>query len=658
MSVKILVVDDEVLLQSLMQQRFRYRIQKGEYIFRFALSGRQALAIAREEPDIAVALLDINMPEMDGLALLEKLSEALPTARSVMVSAYGDLTNIRKAMNRGAFDFVMKPIDFQDLEATIDKTALHVGQLREAIRLQSVAEIKARFFDNITHEFRTPLSLIIAPVDLMLQSQQYDAATKQSLDLIRRNAWGLLGLINQLLDLARLETDQFEVYKTNGDAISFLKNLIETIRPLAEHKQIIISFLSGYQAYDTAFDAEKWEKIVMNLLSNAIKFTSKNGSILVECAIEPDAIQVMVSDTGVGIPAEHLPYIFDRFYQVDRSLNRKYPGSGIGLSLAYELTRVLGGSLSVESDPGTGTKFILKLPLYEPVENELIEEITNQFSVTDFGTPLLVHNQESKRTDNRPLLLIIDDHQELRTFISGALADDYQILQAADGQEGLEITQRELPDIVISDVMMPGLDGYQYTRNLKTNPVTDHIAVILLTAKSTQDNKLEGLILGADDYILKPFDISELKLRLQNITQRQLRLREHYYYQFNTEMLAGQKVGEESNSQPMESKFVSKLYNTIELHLDDPQLGPEMLADEVAMSIRTLTRKLNALAGISPARLIRTYRLRRATEMLRNGCSVAEAAFGVGYDNPSYFATAFKDQYQQTPSEYLRGNQG
>ena len=668
MSTKILVVDDEVVLQPLMQQRFRHKIQAGHYVFRFTTSGQKALDALKEDPDVDVILLDINMPDIDGLTLLGKLPELVPTSRAVMVSAYGDMKNVRTAMNRGAFDFVMKPIDFQDLEATIEKTALHIGQLRESIRIKAVADLKARFFDNITHEFRTPLSLIIAPVDTLLQNPQQDEQTRRSLTTIRRNAHQLLYLINQLLDLARLEADSLPIHESGGNVVAFVAQLVESFRSIADQKTLALTYSANVLEKEALFDADKWEKILTNLLSNAVKFTSPKGQITIACQVESTMVKLRVSDTGIGIPAHHLPHIFDRFYQVDTSLNRAYEGSGIGLALAYELTKWLGGSLSVESVPDAGTTFRVELPLKslyrtgktKPTTETLMTMVEPERWLSE---PVLA--SETPIDSTKPLVLLVEDNAELLYFMVESLSNQYRILTASNGRDGLYIAQHELPEVVVSDVMMPvqtgpAMDGYQLTRQLKTNPTTDHIAVMLLTARAGVVSRREGLSEGADDYLTKPFDLDELRLRLNNLITRQQKLREYYQRQLSSLPASGApNPATEEVAKPVQDAFLTRLNHIIEAHLDDSTFRAESLADEVAMSIRTLTRKLTTLAGISPARMIRTYRLRRATDLLRAGHPVSETAYLVGFEHPANFATAFKEVYQQTPSEFiLLGSQG
>ncbi|GAA4405185.1 hypothetical protein GCM10023187_23360 [Nibrella viscosa] len=644
MPTSILVVDDETPLESLMRQRFRHKIEDGTYTFRFAFSGKEALAAIEADAAIDVVLLDINMPDMSGLTLLNHLAEQLPTSRAVMVSAYGDMNNIRTAMNRGAFDFVTKPINYKDLELTIEKTARHVAQLREAVRVKAVADLKARFFDNITHEFRTPLTLIIAPTESLLQKHRSDEHSRRSLTTIRRNAHNLLHLINQLLDLARLEADSLPVTESRVNVLTFVRHMVDSFQEVARQKTIQLDLDTDGTAPDMAFDVDKWQKILANLLSNALKFTPPGGRVTLSLQTTPATVRIAVSDTGIGIAAEHLPHIFDRFYQVDSSLIRTYEGSGIGLALTHELTQLLGGQLTVSSRPGMGTTFTIELPARPASAHEPAADL--RLSALE-SVPVLSQPEALPPTGDSelPLLLLVEDNAELLAFLAESLAGSFRVLTAPNGEEGLALAQRELPDIVVSDVMMPLMTGYQLTKALKTNPVTNHIAVVLLTARTTPENRHEGLSQGADDYLSKPFDLDELRLRLRNIIAHQQALRDYYSQQLGNPTVV-------SPTAPADA-FLQTLYSFMEQHLDNSDLRAELLADEVAMSPRSLARKLNTLLGVSPARLIRQYRLLRATEMLRAGRPITETAYLVGFEHPANFTTAFKEIYHLTPSEFV-----
>jgi signal transduction histidine kinase/AraC-like DNA-binding protein len=656
MATKILVVDDEEDVADLLGQRFRHKIKDGTYDFRFAESGQQALTLMQNEPDFDVLLLDINMPDINGLTLLSRLPELMPLSRAVIVSAYGDMDNIRTAMNRGAFDFVCKPINFLDLDATIEKTAQHVQQLREAAQVKMMAELKTHFFDNITHEFRTPLTLILAPVAGLLQLPDLPESLRPDLLTVERNARQLLYLINQLLELARLEAGQLRVAVQPGPLSDYLQELVAGFQALARQRGITLTFdaqLPGTWLYD----AEKVAHIAYNLLANALKFMpplagepapDARRQVTVHLSGSPELVRLAVADTGVGISAANLPRIFDRFYQAAPGATQLPVGSGIGLALVRELTTLMGGQVSVQSSttPPTGTTFVVELPLQPALPSE--PATLGTASPDWLPVPIPVPpapDLPSGHAPDSPLIMLIEDNEELRTYLARQLAPMYRVLAAANGAEGWQLIQQELPDVVVSDVMMPELDGYELTYRIKNTPATDHVAVVLLTAQGTHSQRLTGLRQGADEYLTKPFHLEELVLRLHNILVRQQRLRTLY----------GQQLSRPELSQPTETVqngWLRSLYEVLEKHLDDPELNVERLADQLAMSRKTLLRKVQALTHLAPSELIQQYRLRKAADLLRAGHSVADTAYAVGFNTPAYFGQCFKDLYQLTPSEF------
>jgi len=655
----ILVVDDEIDLEPLLVNWFRRKIRQNEYAFHFATSGEAALAVLNSEPAIDLVLLDINMPGMDGLTLLEKLPVVNPLLRAVMVSAYSDMANIRTAMNRGAFDFVCKPIAFTDLELTIEKTAKHVRQLRESQQLRVIDELKTRFFDNITHEFRTPLTLILAPAQQLLQRFNDSVELQHGLGMIERNAHQLLRLINQLLDLAKLESGNLPLSMRAGDLGTFVGDIVRAFELVAREKNLTLRYENELVDF-YSFDADKMEQIVYNLLSNALKFT-RVGQVMVRITTTIAGIRLVVADTGIGIVPEKLPYIFNRFYQVYQpSVNglpfeHAYPGTGIGLALVKELAELLGGSVTVSSVWGgveAGTTFIVDLPLPR-AEAEAISEWPTRLlgAVSDAVVSVKQGHTEQTSADlnpDKPLILVVEDNAELNAFIAGELADTYRVMTAADGSGGWKLALAELPDLVISDVMMPGMTGYQLTRQLKTDPATEHIAVVLLTAKTAHTSLIEGLEHGADEYIGKPFHVDELRLRIHNILARQQALRAHFSAQLTH---PDEPIRSETNSDP----FINNLYTHLEAHLDDSQFRVGELAEAIGMSRRTLHRKLTSLTGLNVSDLIRHYRLKRSRDLLQQGHNVSETAYMVGYESASHFSTTFKELFGMTPTDYMLG---
>ena len=520
---------------------------------------------------------------------------------------------------------------------------------REAEQFKAVDELKTRFFSNITHEFRTPLSLIMSPVEKLLQENRFDPPTHQTLALVQRNANQLLRLINQLLDLSKLEANHMAVSLMQGEITEFVDYQIEPFRQMADQKEITLTYTATGSAREYLFDADKWEKILTNLFSNALKFTDSGGQIAVTLHLHQATATIRIADSGIGISPENLPHIFDRFYQADTSHTRSYEGTGIGLALVKELIDLIGGTISVASQPGMGSTFILILPVVPASATANVPRVIlpNRQSVT--VSPLHTTDlPDTQPIDDQqiPLILIVEDNAELRTFLAGELAITYRILQAADGEEGWHLTQTELPDMVISDVMMPRMDGYELTHLIKNHPDTDHITVIILSAKAAYTSRIEGLQEGADEYVSKPFHLDELHLRVRNQMARQQKLRDHYRQQFA-------QPNTLSPIHSVEDMFLRRVYELLETNLSDPLLTVDWLADELAMSRKTLYRKIHSLLQLNPHELIRQYRLRKAADLLRAGHSASQTAYLTGFKTPSYFTMVFKEFYQKTPTEFV-----
>lgn len=531
---------------------------------------------------------------------------------------------------------------------------------QQADQLRKLDQAKSRFVNNLTHEFRTPLSLILSPVAKLLEEKRYDGAL---LTLVHHSADRLLRLINQLLDLAKLEGNFMLVSLMQGDLAEFVHQIVTLFQRSAEQKGILLRYsLDRLSQGEYAFDADKWDKILTNLLANAIKFTPRGGQVTLTLSPvwtsgEMTQVAFRLVDTGIGIPFEQQPYVFDRFYQVDSSSTRAYEGTGIGLALVYELVDLLGGTITLKSDVNLGTTFYWTLPL-EPVSTTVklphIRWSAPDSSELKQGVPLGVTPviNRSITRQSIPRLLIVEDNTELRAFLVGELSGAYQVVQAEDGQAGWALTQTELPDIVITDLMMPRMDGYQLTQLIKANADTNHIAVVMLTAKTAQQSRLEGLQQGADDYLAKPFSVAELQVRLANLITRQQKLGAYYRQQFaltEKDFSAVLEVVPE----PIQDPFLSRIYGLLEQHLDDPSIGVDWLADQLAMNRKTLYRKVQSLIQLSPTDLIRRYRLRKAAELLGLGNNVSETADLVGFNSPSHFTLVFKEFYQQTPTEFI-----
>ncbi|WP_164851327.1 ATP-binding protein [Larkinella soli] len=526
-------------------------------------------------------------------------------------------------------------------------------------------EVRSEFLSTISHEIRTPLSLIILPVEQLLQAASSGpsiatAQLRKTLPAVLRNARHLLQLINQLLDLSKLEAGRMNVSETKGDIGVFIGELVESFRLVAEGKGVELIFEAGVCPDEVVFDSDKLEKITYNLLSNALKFTPPGGTVRagLQCeASDADSTQLrlVIADTGTGIPPDKLPFIFDRFYQVDNSLTRSSSGTGIGLALVQELTQLMKGRIQVESEVGQGTTFTLELPLRRaeptpvsvpepPVRVEVKE--TPDLLPADDEVPASDPNGEE--AGRKPVILLVEDNQELRSFMTQGLSGPFRILTAADGFSGWELCRSELPDLVISDIMMPRMSGYKLCRMIKENPLTSHIAVVLLTAKSAMESKIEGLSAGANDYLTKPFHYDELLLRVNSLLTYQNVLREYHRRQLS-------QPGPSQEAKQVENDFLRKVYQTLESHLDNIHLSVEDVATEVAMSSRTLNRKLFSLTGMTAHEVIRHYRLKKAAELLQEGYNISQTAYQIGFNNASYFTRIFKEHYGFTPSQYVQG---
>ena len=529
--------------------------------------------------------------------------------------------------------------------------------------LEEMDQVKSRFFANISHEFRTPLMLLLGPVQDALNGRwgRIDEPVKQQLTGMQRNARRLQRLINQLLDLSKLEAGQLALQVREYDMVSFLKKIVLSFFSLAERHRIELRFDTHHDMLPVYFDADKLEKVFVNLLSNAFKFTRKEGKVLVQLIEDGTFAVVRVSDTGIGISSDQIPFIFDRFVQVDGSSTREQKGSGIGLALAKELVEMHDGVIEVESTEGFGTTFTVRLLLgkdhFDSIELETVyvdeaEEVplevdglldTVSQELTDF--PL---DTDLQRSDKRATILLVEDNTDVRMYVKGHLASSYHVWEAGDGQQGLERIHEMHPDLVISDVMMPEMDGYALCQAIKGNPDLYHIPVILLTARASEQDRIEGLGLGADDYLSKPFSADELLLRVENLIEVRRRLRAR----FSNEVVVGPSQIVVSSE---EQQFLERVQAVVEAEMGNNQFGVEQLASEVGTSPRQLYRKMKENLSLTPAGYIRMMRLERAAQLLeQNAGTVSEVSYRVGFKDTNYFSKLFRQTFGQSPSEFKR----
>ena len=517
----------------------------------------------------------------------------------------------------------------------------------EADQIKQMDQLKSQFFANISHEFRTPLHLILAPLQ-----KRHGVITEDEKGLMTRNAKRLLRLVNQLLDLTKMEVGLVSSEPRNLDIFRFVKDIAYSFSPLVEPKELTYRIMIPEREIIVSIDPDKLEKIVYNLLSNAFKFTPRGGTIRMQMSIDSNnMLSLEVADNGIGIPEKVLPKIFKRFYQVDSSQTRAYEGSGLGLALAKELVDFLGGNISVESTVGKGSLFKVLLPVGTALkESHVIQEPLPR-DMTGFESYFAEYSKDNNRDsmagdEHFPVILLVEDNYDLRQYMKRELVDEFATLEAANGEEGLEVARKKIPDLIVTDIMMPVMDGVTLIKHIKEDERTSHIPTILLTARDDSESKIAGFEKGADQYVVKPFEINELIARIKSLLTQGDRLRKKFSREFvlqPSDIQLGDK----------DMEFLDKLVRVIEKNIDNESFTVEHLQTNIGMSRMQLHRKLKALTNQSASDFIRSIRLKRAAQILRQpGMQVAEAAYLSGFNHMSYFAKCFKEQFGVLPSEY------
>ena len=524
----------------------------------------------------------------------------------------------------------------------------------ETIKLQELDRLKANFFTNLSHEFRTPLTLILGPAE-KISSQTSSNVIKDS-EVIKRNSQRLLQLVNQLLDLSRLEAGKMKLEVSEQNIIQLLKGSFLSFASLAERKKITFKFNTSVENLNIYIDEDKVEKVIDNLLSNAFKFTPAGGRVELKVSKNVEYVNISIEDTGIGIPKEKISKIFDRFYQVDGTHKREYEGTGIGLALSKELIELHKGKIVVGSVEGKGTTITISMPLgkkYYTAE-EICKPVKNEKTNSDFISESILFEETWNEKFNvnaiieteKPLLLLVEDNSDVRTYIRENLEKEYTILEAVNGEEGQKKSIEQIPDLIISDVMMPKMDGFELCEKLKTDERTSHIPVILLTAKATSKDKITGYETGADDYIMKPFDVKELRVRVKNLIDQRKKLREHFLQE-------GIFSLDSKDITSIDRKFFERAIKIINEHLSDLSFGVESFASELSIGRTTLYKKLIAIVGEPPSDFIKRIRLSKANELIKiKSGNISEIALEVGFNNPAYFSECFKKQFGVTPSKY------
>lgn len=511
----------------------------------------------------------------------------------------------------------------------------------ETRRREELDQMKFRFFTNISHELRTPLSLIILPLEGIIRRTPEESPLRPQLLTIHRHAVRLLSLVNHLLDFRKLEMHGERLNLTRGDIAQFVEHLVETFADAAHEKEIDLTFDYRMTTPYMAFDSTQMYKIVNNLVSNALKFTPKGGAVEVRL-LQPEAerMRLEVADTGVGIPEKDLPHLFERFYQ--SSQNASPQGSGIGLCLVKQYVEMHGGTVEVESETGRGSTFRVDIPMTlhasgapeEPVEEEEAPAMSDE------------------PRHERGRLLIVEDNAEFRSYLAEELAAEFEIVQAADGEQGVEKAHKHRPDIILCDVMMPRMDGFEVCKRLKNDIDTSHIPIILLTARVNDDVRREGYEAGADAYIGKPFNMEVLLARIRNLVEE----RRRRIQSFSTGI---DVTPSQITVTPLDRKLLDKITECVERNIGNPNYSVEELSSDVAMHRMNLYRKLQSLTGMTPSEFLRTMRLKRAAQLLAQDGSlpVTEVAEMVGFNTPKYFTRYFREMFGCTPSQYHASRQ-
>lgn len=510
----------------------------------------------------------------------------------------------------------------------------------EREKIESVNRLKLQFFTNISHDFRTPLTLILSPVDTLLETES-DPVKVGNLRIIKQNALRLLRLVNQILDFRKVESQKMKLDPVSGDLVATLRNICLSFSELAQKKKVSLLFEPDEEKLVMSFDADKIDKIFVNLISNAVKFTPENGQVLVSLRRKDTGeVEVLVADTGIGIPEKDLPYIFERFYQVEEPAGLGPRGTGIGLMIVKEFVELHHGRIEAMSRERQGATFVVTLPAgdgagYDRAEAEDAEE----------AAPV--------RTDALPAagpdftVLLVEDNEDMRFYLKAELEKSYRVVAVEDAEHAWKIVNEDMPDLVISDVMLTGMDGVELCRKIKENFVTNHIPVILLTARTAEEHIIEGFGAGADEYIGKPFNLRVLLSRVENMLVQRRRLRDSL--RRDTVDIASVE------RQSPDELFIRKVIALIEANMSDPDLNIPFLCDKLAVSHVNFYRKVKAITGLNVNAFIREIRLKKAAQLLRvKGISVTDAMYEVGFNHRSYFSMCFREVFGMTPKAYAK----
>ncbi len=730
----ILCVDDERAILTSLKAQLINNFGR-EYKIEIAENGEEALEIINEiklnKISLPVVIADHIMPGMKGDELLAKIHQVFPKTNNIMLTGQADIEAVGRAVNNAhLYRYISKPWDSTDLNLTIAeavKSYFHKKTIRkqnkeldklvhklknysikleekvkkrtkevskqkdelkenlEIIKtahqqlsvsekkLKELDEFKSKFFANISHEFRTPLSLILASIDDLSISEIHSTNHAYAVDLIKKNSNRLYRLVNQLLELSKLDEGKMKILLQKGNIAKALRDILSNYDSLAKRKRIKFNINILENSIDAYWDQDKLEIIVHNLLSNAFKFTPEYGIISFKSNLNHSKgipqinsanpykgkyLSINISDSGSGIPSNKIDKIFERFEKVDVDQKLYSEGMGIGLALTKELVSFQNGFLFVDSPENKGATFNIYLPVeksgFKNVEilDNKAEKQTNPFEVYEkSNSEKKVSSQQfidkkEKRATNSLSILIVEDNDDMRNYLANNLNQNYNIELAIDGDEGIKKAIEIIPDLIVTDLMMPKRDGLSLCTFLKEDQRTSHIPIIILTAKASVENKIEGLQTGADDYLEKPFKIDELRVRIENLVKQRKKLREKY------SKMIGYDINDIEISD-LDGQFMKNALTLVKENMLNEDWTIADFSSSMNMSRSQLFRKIKALTEMSISEFIMSLRLEKAARLLEsNTGTVSEIAFNVGFNNASYFAKSFQRKYKATPRSY------
>lgn len=570
-----------------------------------------------------------------------RLEEIRRTLEREVDSRTSELNEANKQLRERQEEIVIQNEHLEQSNEELRQQKEQIKQMAE--KLHEADQLKLRIFTNISHEFRTPLTLILGPVErlIALGSRLSWSNAADQLRLLHRSANRLLKLINEILDIRKIDQRALMLHPESADIVGFVRNHAEAFRGMADELQIDLRYETDVERLECDFDPDKVEKILDNLLSNAFKFTPNSGKISVSVQGDDNRVHIAVADTGTGIAPEEQKHIFERFYQSEDKGFRRVSGSGIGLSFARQLVEMHGGSISVESLPGCGSCFRVVLPLRQSDSSALVNHaVPIRHDISEEN--LIAGGQLSDY-----LILVVEDNSDMRAYIRDGLFAHFRVIEAADGVEGLRKALSEQPDLVLSDIMMPGIDGLDLCSRLKSDPLTSHIPIVLLTAKASDASTIEGLQSGADDYLTKPFNDHILLLKIRNILAARQRMREKFSKTLDTRV-------EDYATTETDQRFLEKAIEIVERNISQEEFNNDWLIQHLGMSKSQVYRKLKALTDQSLSEFVRSIRLKKAaTLLLTRQYSIAEVSYMVGFKNPPQLSSAFAAYFGMSPSKFI-----